>query len=299
MITTVDRFEDWLRNKNLKERTIENYIYYFNKFVYDKFDQETVSRFLSKKSNRNSIARSFLVNFQKFLVVNFKELKLPKEDIEDIATVELPKRTGRTAHKLINPIPHDQIPLLEKALDTEQLKLQLLLSYYCGLRLGELLKITILSFNWEEWKKDTKQMGECKVYGKGDKEGIALVPPELMVRIAKFIQGKRWDSVNARLFFRGNGSVNLKNKSRSWQMKLRKAGIDSGITKVDANGEVIHETVVHPHLLRHARASYLLNVLGWNLREVQEFMRHTDIRSTQIYTHISKEHLKEKLSSNL
>ena len=63
----IDKFEDWLRNKNLKERTIENYVYYFNKFTAESFTQETISRFLADKTNRNSIARGFLVNFKKFL----------------------------------------------------------------------------------------------------------------------------------------------------------------------------------------------------------------------------------------
>ena len=45
MNVQVNRFEDWLKNKNLKERTIENYIYYFNKFViYDKFNQESIAK---------------------------------------------------------------------------------------------------------------------------------------------------------------------------------------------------------------------------------------------------------------
>ena len=58
MRIALDKFETWLRNKNLKERTVENYIYYFNKFTYESYDQETVSRFLSDKSNRNRDRKS-------------------------------------------------------------------------------------------------------------------------------------------------------------------------------------------------------------------------------------------------
>ena len=63
-------FESFLKNKNLKDRTIENYLYYFNKFNYDVYNQETVSRFMAEKSNRNSVARGFLLNLKKFLVMN-------------------------------------------------------------------------------------------------------------------------------------------------------------------------------------------------------------------------------------
>jgi len=296
MKIALDKFEEWLKNKNLKDRTVENYVYYFNKFTFDVYTQETVSRFLADKTNRNSIARSFLVNFQKFLMVNYKELGFSQEARVKIAEVELPKLTGRIKQRLIKPIPHEQIAILEKALDTEQLKLMLLLSYYCGLRLGELLKITIISFNWESWKKDTSKMGECRVYGKGDKEGIALVPSVLMKRVAIYIKGRKFSSLDSKLFVRGGEDINLKNKSRTWQMKLREAGIKAKITKFDEKGKPIEDTVVHPHRLRHSYASYLLNEKGLNLREVQEILRHTSIQSTQVYTHINKEHLKERLA---
>ena len=293
----IDKFEDWLRNKNLKERTIKNYVYYFNKFTADSFNQETISRFLADKTNRNSIARSFLVNFKKFLTVNYKELGFSQESRVNIAEVELPKLTGRVKQRIIKPIPHEHIALLERNLETEQLKLQLLLSYYCALRLGELLKITILSFDWNKWKKDTSKMGECRVYGKGDKEGIALVPAVLMKRIALYIKTRKFTSLDSKIFVRGNVNIDLKNKSRTWQTKLRDAGVRAGITKKDSEGKIIKDTAIHPHRLRHSYASYLLNEKGLNLKEVQEVLRHASLQSTQIYTHINKEALKEKLES--
>lgn len=172
----LDLFENWLKNKNLKERTIENYLYYFNKFTYDIFNQETISKFLSQSPNRNSNARSFLVNFKKFLLVNRNELNISEDNYKKIVESELPNLSGRKKKRLINPLQHNQINILESELPTEKLKLMLMISYYGGLRLGEMLKIRISSFNWKEWGEDITKMGECRVYGKGDKEGIALVP---------------------------------------------------------------------------------------------------------------------------
>ena len=139
-------------------------------------------------------------------------------------------------------------------------------------------------------------MGECRVYGKGDKEGVALVPADIMVRISRYIRGKEWKSLNDKIFSYGHKNIDVKNRARTWQMKLRDAGIKSGITKLDSNKNPIKDTVVHPHRLRHSYASYLLNDKGLDIREVQEILRHSSIQSTQIYTHINKEHLKEKLS---
>lgn len=292
----IDKFEDWLRNKDLKERTIEEYLYYFNKFnIYDFFNQETVSKFLSHKSNRNSVSRGFLKNFRRFLIVNYQELGLSEEALKNVLRVELPHLTGRKKLRLINPLSKEQIIMLENSLGNEKLKLQLLLSYYCGLRLGELFKLTIMSFNWDKWKEDKTQMGECRVYGKGDKEGIALVPPFLMKRVAKYIKENNFFSISNYLFLRNDRPTKYENIARSWQLKLKQAGIKVGITKFDENNKPIPNTVVHPHRLRHSYASYLLNDLDLDIREVQELLRHSSIQSTQIYTHINKDRLKAKL----
>lgn len=296
MNVPLHKFEEWLRNKNLKDRTLENYLYYFNKFTYPGFDQESVAWFLALQQNRNTVARAFLINFQKFLQVNYQALGLNEEQRMRVAEVELPRLSGRRKQRIIQPIAHEHIELLEQALETEQLKLQLLLSYYCALRLGELLKIKILSFNWEEWGKDTSKMGECRVYGKGDKEGIALVPSFLMKRLGIFIKSRSFISIDSKIFMTNKEDANIQNCGRTWQMRLHEAGVKSGLTKFDLKNEPIKDTIVHPHRLRHSYATYLLNVKGLDIREVQEILRHTSIQSTQIYTHMNKEHLKAKLS---
>lgn len=292
----LNKFENWLVNKNLKARTVENYLYYFNKFTAETFDQESISRFLSIKSNRNDVARGFLVNYKKFLLVNHVELGISKDLKSNIATVELPVLSGRSRKRVIRPIPHDHILLLEKYLETEKEKVQLLLSYFCGLRVGELLKINIISFNWDEWKKDTSKIGECIVFGKGDKEGIALVPADIMKRVAAYIHAQNFDSVNSYLFRDPDKEYNFNNLVRQWQLRLSTAGVKAGICKTTPEGEIIKATSVHPHRLRHSYASHLLNVVGLNIREVQELLRHSSIQSTQIYTHLSKGQLKDKLS---
>ena len=294
----INKFEDWLRNKNLKERTIENYIYYFNKFIiYDKFNQESLAKFLSMSANRNSIGRAFLVNFKKFLMKNRDELKISPDYYAEIIEAELPQWTGRAKRKLVNPIPHEQIFLLEKALENEKLRLMLLLSYYGALRTGELMKIRILSFNWGEWKKDTTKIGECRVYGKGAKEGIALIKPELMKRVARYIRSNEFKStdIHGYLFIKNTDKTGTENRSRVWQRKLSEAGIKTGLTQLDSQGNPVPGTRVYPHRLRHSYASHLLKDLKLNIRYVQEYLRHSSIVSTQIYTYINKEELKKKL----
>jgi len=209
--------------------------------------------------------------------------------------VEFPKISGRTKQRVIRPISTEGIFLLEKHLEGEKLKLMLLISYFCGLRLGGLLKLNIMSFNWDKWKTNTEEAGEVIVHEKGDKEGIAYVPSFLMRRIARFIRSTHFNAIDNRLFINSEEDIKLKDRGRIWQMRLREAGIRSGISKLKENGEVIDGTGVHPHRLRHSYATHLLEK-GLNLSEIKEALRHSSIQSTQIYTHINRAELKEKLN---
>ncbi len=298
-----EKFEEWLVNKQLANRTVENYMYYYFKFAKDHslLNQESAVRFYSEKNNRNSIGKTFIINFRKFLMENHKEFKLSVVELGDLAEMDLSSfKIGKKAN-LIYPIDHDDISLLEKHLDTERLKIHLLLTYSCGLRLGEGLKIRYRNFNWDEWGKDMTKYGECRVMGKGGKPGIALVPGHLMNRISHFFQSSVFNPLteNSLLLIKDSvpdEEIKVKSKASSWQRKLAHAGVLAGITKLDEHGNIIKETRVHPHRLRHSYGHYLLNVKKLNLREVQELLRHTSITSTQIYTFIDKEKLKEKLN---
>ncbi len=297
MKISIDSFESWLRNKNLKERTIEEYLYYFNKFLDNVFNQETVSRFLANKSHRNIVARSFLINLRKFILVNYKELGFTIDQRLEVSEVELPKITGRAKKREIIPLKLEEIKLLEKYLETEKLKLQLLCSYYGALRVGEMLKIKVISFNWEDWKKDMSKMGECRVLGKGDKEGLAFFPNWLMVRIAKYIRSQKNLDINSTIFIKNYvNHRSIKSGATIWQKKLREAGIKAKLIRFDGEGKIIPDTSVHPHRLRHSYASYLVNEKGMDIMKVKIFLRHSSLTSTQIYVHIDREKLKEELA---
>lgn len=277
-------FRQWLYNKDLSERTIKEYIYYFNRFTYPKFNQESVGRFLVEVKGSPG-GRGFITNYQKFLMKNRKELEIDDNYYSDIAEVEL-VRSGRREVKLIRPLSDDEIYFVEKHLVGEELKLMLMISYKSGLRLSELLSITVNSFNWNVWQKDMRLMGECIVYGKGRQEGVAVVPPELMKRISQFIHSGKFNGKDI-------GSKLFKMGERTWQMKLRKAGFDAGITKLNDKGKAIKETVVHPHRLRHSLGGNLIKE-GMDIRYIQKVLRHKSIQSTQRYTHLDKEDVKKK-----
>src|SRR3990167_8895613 len=97
-------FGDWLKNKGLKQRTRKEYLYYFGKLnSFQRFNQESISRFLSEDSNRNPAARAFLTSFKAFLLVNFKELSIDEIYYREINEVQIPKLSGRKSRRLIKP----------------------------------------------------------------------------------------------------------------------------------------------------------------------------------------------------
>jgi site-specific recombinase XerD len=163
-----------------------------------------------------------------------------------------------------------------------------LISYNSGLRLQELLRIRINSFNWDKIKENNEEMGEIIVLGKGNKEGIALLPNWLMRRVGAYIRQNLNTKPKDFLLFPMSG--------RSWELHLKNAGIKAGITKMGENGQYIQSTKVHPHKLRHQLGHDLVKE-GKHIRVIQEALRHENISSTQRYTQISKEELKEAMKS--
>ena len=298
MIVKLDKFESYLENKNLKGRTIEAYIYYFNKFTHDSFNQESASKFLSEKSNRNGIARSFLINLQKFIALNHKELGLSIDRRLDASEVELPKLSGRKKERILKILSLDQIKLIDQNLEEEKNKIMLWLSFYGGLRIGELMKIKVISFNWDNWRKDTKSWGECKVLGKGDKERPAFLPGWLMVRVAQYLRTRGSLEPNSTIFIKRYDTYRrIKGGSITWQRIFKRAAIKAGIVKTDSDGKIIEETDISPHIMKHSRGTYCIEVLKMDIKKVKEILGHSSLTSTQIYTHANKENLKKELLS--
>lgn len=280
-----DWFKVWLKNKGLKDNTINNYFAGYIHYGDKLFNQENTNKFLSEFNN--GVRRAFLKQIQEALLVNADELNISQDRFIEISKVKIPKQTGTKLQKIVRPLTDRQIQLLESNLETEPFKLMLLVSYHCGLRQAELTSLTINSFNWSTWKQTPEAMGELIIMGKGSKEDIALVPNWLMKRVANYIN-------NNLKGFQNLGSSLFNISGRTWYNYLSTAGVKSGITALDEFGKPIINTIVHPHRLRHSYASNLLK-RGIDLRYVQEAMRHKSIQSTQIYTHIGKDELKAKL----
>jgi integrase/recombinase XerD len=148
------------------------------------------------------------------------------------------------------------------------------LLYATGLRVSEIISLTMGSINW--------QVGYLLTMGKGNKERIVPIGKVAYDCLYSYVQEIR------PLFLKGQASeILFLNKSGT---KFSRQGFWKLVKKYAAQAGL--QNKVHPHTFRHSFASHLL-AGGADLRSVQMMLGHADISTTQIYTHITREGLKE------
>lgn len=266
--------------KGLSTNTIEAYrrdlVYFFDfcknnrKITTDKIDRSDINAYILKLHKENyspsSITRKIASfrGFFKWLCANGYCKKNPTATIEQ---PKLPKKLPKVMSiEELNRILNSDLN------EEESLIIELL--YGCGLRVSELVN---LSTNDIELK--SKYLQCC---GKGSKE-----------RIVPF--GKKAQSA-LKQYLKHRDYIILKNKIQNEKFLFIK---ESGkrLTRQDVynfirkQGEKIHKHI-SPHTLRHSFATHLLDN-GADLRVVQELLGHSDVSTTQLYTHITKKRLKE------
>lgn len=273
-------FIEWLESKGLKPKTIKEYGQYYNKIrLFKTINQETIREFLSL--NNNVVARAFLKNIISFYKAN-KDL-LGDQKLEDILDIELPKITGRKKKDIPDVLTKRDIARIKEFMPTEKTRLMLLISYFGALRVGELFSISYNSIKIQDFLDNPNKSGEIIVRGKGDQAGICIIPPKLMRKLLEWINTL---PLTNELVEKSIWKIDRSISPRRWADILD-----------DVSQKAIGRRV-NPHLLRHSMATNLMRK-GLDIRYLQEFMRHRNITSTQVYTHVVKEDLKDKLSGIL
>jgi tyrosine recombinase XerC len=275
----IEKFMRYLEiEKNYSPHTILNYkldLRDFGKFLaetqIEKVDYLFLRKYLAilkeKKLNNRSIARrlSALRSFFKFLTREgylknnpILVLSSPKQE-RHLPQFMTEAEVARLIESAFAKHQSDERGLRDRAI--------LETFYSTGIRISELAGLNIDTVDFYS--------GVVKVLGKGRKERIAPIGEIAIKAIRNYIEKRKRQS--SALFLNKNGSRITARGIRMIVAKyLHLAGIKPGIS---------------PHTFRHSFATHLLN-RGADLRTVQELLGHANLSTTQIYTHLSTERLK-------
>lgn len=228
-----------------------------------------VNRYLGELRNRKNATTSILRKISS--IKDFYEWMQIKGMLQDnpLSLLELPKRR-KILPKVLS------VSEVSRLLNSEQLCLQdkviVELLYACGLRVSELASLTVKALDLSA--------GYIRVLGKGGKERLIPLGDVSVTVIRKYLLETALAGEDYLLVtFGGKGSLfkTPLNRREIWQ-------------RVRDMKQVIGREV-SPHTFRHSFATHLLEN-GADLRVVQELLGHSDISTTQIYTQISKRHVK-------
>ncbi len=235
-----------------------------------------ISEFLRQLSYEGLSSRttarilSALRGFHRYLVAEGKQSDDPTEEID-------PPTQSRALPDVLSVA---QVNAILKCPDTSKplgLRDRAILEvlYATGIRVSELINLTQMNLRFEE--------GVVLVFGKGSKERIVPIGRSAMRWVRRYqIEARE------RLAKRGKSYDVLFLNHRGG--KLSRAAIREMIVRYAKEANITKG--VHPHMFRHSFATHLLEG-GADLRAVQEMLGHADISTTQIYTHIDREYLKE------
>lgn len=282
----LDQFFHYLIvEKGLSKKTIEAYSHDLHRFVdylhskgiadvqkAGKLDVRTFLVTLKRKDlSSRTIARNLVAlrTFFRFMIQEGHLEVSPAEELESPAMAKkLPEiLTLKEVERLLEqPNTQTLLGMRDRAM------LELL--YATGMRVSELVQIPINQINVEG--------GFVLLYGKGAKERVVPIGGEAMKWATLYMKTARGTLAKGRespLLFINRSGRGL-SRQRFWK-SIKEYGQKAGIKKR-----------VTPHLLRHSFASHLLE-RGADLRSVQMMLGHSDISTTQIYTHVAGERLKK------
>lgn len=263
-------------------RTVENYDRYLKKFLEftqinspSQIDDEVVRKFrlhLNRLDLKKKTQNYYLIALRMFLKYlakkNIESMPAERIELAKVSQRELDLITMEEMSRLLaSPEGEDIKALRDKAI------LELLFS--TGLRVSELCSLDQDHFV-------NARGGEISVRGKGDKIRVVFLSPEATEIIKKYLE-KRGDMEEA-LFVRiinKTSAVATRLTPRSIERIIKFYAIKCGISKK-----------VTPHVLRHVFATDLLQN-GADLRSVQSMLGHSNITTTQIYTHVTDKQLRE------
>lgn len=252
---------------------------------------DNIDQYIKLLSNNGILPRSInrkistLKSYYNFLISEHYA------EYNPVLIVDLPKYQNR----LPSILSIEQIKMLlsfhdkNESIDGVRLNAMIHLIYASGLRVSELVSLKLIDI--VSGDKGSLQIRKSfAVKGKGGKERMVVINDKAKTTIENYLKIReefcRGKSLKAKTFFFSSSSSSGHMTRQNFALLLKKAATMSGLDP----------TNISPHVLRHSFASHLLEG-GADLRVIQELLGHSDISTTQIYTHVQTSHLKKTLKN--
>ncbi len=275
--------------KNRSIKTIRNYEHYLKRFIVGanisspkNIDNEKIRNYriyLNRiADSRGKTLKKITQNYHLIALRAFLKY-LSKRDIKAFSAekIELAKITERQVAFLDTSELVQLFNIKGRSLLNLRDRSILELFFSTGMRVSELVNLNRGDINLGK--------GEFSVRGKGGKIRVVFLSDQAKNALKEYLEARK--DIDEALFIRFvkedklSVNENLRITARSVERIIKKRAIEAGLTKK-----------VTPHTLRHSFATDLL-MNGADIRSVQAMLGHSNISTTQIYTHITNKHLKE------
>ena len=276
-LESINSFYEHLLQKNYSENTILSYIndlYFFHEFIkkdLSKVTEEDIRdylEFLNLKKEQTTSVRRKISTFKSYYKYLYQNGYIDKKDYP-LARIAYPKAEKKLPKFIYY---NDLLEIIEessKNKDGTRDKLIIEMLYATGLRVSELVNIKLNDIDF-----NNKRIIVC---GKGNKERIVYYGDYAEKALKEYLNTHQKNKQNY-LFMNSRGE------------QLTDRGVRYIIDNIMKKLSV--KTHVTPHVLRHTFATDMLNN-GCDIKVVQELLGHSSLRTTEVYTHVTNERLKE------
>ena len=273
----IDSFKDFLiYEKGMSENTVSAYLSDINK-VSGKEKYFDIEKFLPSTYLKSSKNKNYSGSTKKRIQSSINQFLKYLIDKNYISNIEMNNISIMTEKKLPNVLSPNEIDILIDFYDhdvfiSSRNKTIIDFMYSTGCRVSELINVEESDIDIEE--------AFVRLEGKGSKQRIVPLGSKVLINLENYLPLRNKDrkNKNNKLFI----SKSYKNLDRTAVFRIIKStGVKAGINKE-----------LYPHILRHSAATHMLEG-GCDLRTVQEFLGHSSVSTTQIYTKVTKAFLEE------
>ena len=279
---SISSFSEYLLyQKGLSQNTVDSY----------KSDLTKLSNYLQNQDLSKTNIDNFFIDMSEFnyssstkkrmhsSIKNFLKYINEKEDYESIDISDIKLKSSKKLPEVLSITDIENMINFynhETYLDSRN-RTVIDVLYSTGCRVSELCDINISDIDLDE--------KYLKLKGKGSKQRIVPIGSMLYKNLMQYLNVRE-------TFLQNRGEPLFLSKSKN---KLDRTAVFRIIKKTAKN--ISLQTDVHPHTLRHSAATHMLEG-GCDLRTVQEFLGHSSVSTTQIYTKVTKEFLEEAFTES-